>query len=84
MRMKESIYSTYKGKKYLGDFTPSELYKMVGIKPVTLYSYVNKELVFRGTYTFKKGKKDNLKDMTTEEILEEWDKVRKWLNPEAV
>jgi len=80
--MKKSIYALYKDEKYLGDFTSSELEKMIGIKPATLYSCVSADYPFQRIYTFKR--KSGSKEITSDELRREWDRVRKLLNPEAV
>lgn len=77
-----NLYSTYKGNEYLGDFTAQQLKEMIGINPVTLYSYESNGYAFRGNYIFVKKSKG--KEMTTDQLYVEWDKVRKWLNPNAV
>ena len=55
---------------------------MIGINQRTLYAYAVNNFPYKKIYKFEK--KITLSDMTTEEILEEWDRVRKWLNPKAV
>jgi len=80
MKMKESLYSTYKDGKYIGDFTSSELNKMIGIKPSTLYSYISNGYPYRN-YSFQKKSEGT---MTIEQFRSEWDRVRKLLNPNAV
>jgi hypothetical protein len=85
-KLAEALYSTYKDRKYIGDFTAKQLYDKIGITQNTLYSYANNDYTYRKSYTFRRRHKpeENLRKLTTEELCAEWDRVRKRLNPDAV
>lgn len=86
--MKEALYSTYKDGKYIGDYKAAKLHEKIGISPKVLYKYVSKGMPYKKHYTFKR-RYTNLtntpvKNLTKEELLLEWDRWRKIVNPEAV
>lgn len=80
---KRKKYKVFKNGKCLGEFYASDIYKMLGIRSRNLCNYVATEALYKGCYMFKKG--DTPSSYTPEELefMEQWDKYRKLLNPNA-
>lgn len=82
--MKGVLYNVYKDGLCIGDYTAAELHKKLGINLKTLYGYVGTGIVYRKHYTFQRSYSRPAEKLTKEELLAEWDRWRKIVNPEAV
>lgn len=73
-------YRLYKNGCYIGEFYANELFKMINITSKTFYSCVENGDTYK-CYKFKEKNEYYTREYL--ELLNEWDKYRKILNPHA-
>lgn len=79
---KRKKYKLFKNKEYIGEFYVSEISEMTGITARSFHTYMANGQTYKGCYTFEEGQE---RDYTQKELelMKQWDKYRKILNPKA-
>lgn len=77
------MYKLYQNKKYVGSFTKKQLQKALNISNRELARVVASGIPYNRRYLID-WDTSRLGDLPLERLKEEWDIVRKQLNPAAV